>query len=350
MADKNSKYQYAWDILLFSGLAGFSLFFIGNYADIPSEKLSRVFDRKDVLLFFIIVFNGIGLSMTYMNRKIGELQNRFLKSRKQLILLFILSAILLFTLNYLLLVSAKWIIGAQYPFRLMWLGTKTLIAIWLVELVIVSQSQVNSFHRKTIELYKRTTELEESALRVQYKALQSQLNPHFLFNSLNTLISEIEYNPANAVRFTSNLSDVYRYILRFQDQQLISLKSELDFLDAYIYLHKVRLGNYLTIDCQIPESYLDAQIPPLTLQLLAENIIKHNMFYADKTITIYITVEPAHDYLVVRNELRPKMDVPASGKGLHNLAMRYRLLCDKDIVIEKNKSFFTVKVPLLNHE
>lgn len=350
MAGKDSKYQYLLEFLLFSGLACFSLFFIGNYADIPSEKLSRVLDRKDVLLFFIIVFNGIGLSMTYMGRKIGKLQNRFLQNRKQLILLFILSAILLFALNYLLLVSAKWIIGAQHPFRLVWIGAKTLIAIWLVELVVVSQLQVNSFHRKTIELYKRTSELEESALRVQYKALQSQLNPHFLFNSLNTLISEIEYNPSNAVRFTSYLSDVYRYILRFQDQQLISLKSELDFLHAYIYLHKVRLGDYLTIDCQIPESCLDGQIPPLTLQLLAENIIKHNVFYADKPITIYITVGPGQEYLIVRNELRPKMDVPASGKGLQNLAMRYRLLCDKDIVIEKNESFFTVKVPLLNHE
>lgn len=273
-----------------------------------------------------------------------------MQNRKQLILLFILSAILLFTLNYLLLVSAKWIIGAQHPFRLVWIGAKTLIAIWLVELVVVSQLQVNSFHRKTIELYKRTSELEESALRVQYKALQSQLNPHFLFNSLNTLISEIEYNPPKAVRFTSYLSDVYRYILRFQDHQLISLKSELDFLYAYIYLHKVRLGDYLTIDCQISESCLNDQIPPLTLQLLAENIIKHNVFYADKPITIYITVGPEQEYLIVRNELRPKMDVPASGKGLQNLAMRYRLLCDKDIVIEKNESFFTVKVPLLNHE
>lgn len=77
MAGKDSKYQYLLEFLLLSGLACFSLFFIGNYADIPSEKLSRVLDRKDVLLFFIIIFNGIGLSMTYMGRKIGKLQNRF---------------------------------------------------------------------------------------------------------------------------------------------------------------------------------------------------------------------------------------------------------------------------------
>lgn len=350
MAGKDSKYQYLLEFLLFSGLACFSLFFLGNYADIPSEKLSKVLDRKDILLFFIIVFNGIGLIMTCMGRKIGKLQNRFLHNRKQLILLFILSAILLFALNYLLLVSAKWIIGVQHPFRLAWIGAKTLIAIWLVELVVVSQLQVNSFHRKTIELYKRTSELEESALRVQYKALQSQLNPHFLFNSLNTLISEIEYNPSNAVRFTSYLSDVYRYILRFQDQQLVSLKSELEFLHAYIYLHKVRLGDYLAVDCQIPARCMDNQIPPLTLQLLAENIIKHNVFYADKPITIHLSVEAGGEYLSVRNELRPKADVPASGKGLQNLSMRYRLLCGKDIMVEKSESYFTVKVPLLNYE
>lgn len=350
MIGKDSKYRYLLEFLLFSGLACFSLFFIVNYADIPSEKLSRVINRKDMPVFFVIIFNGVGLIMTYLGRKIEKLQNRFLKNRKQLNLLFVLSAILLFALNYLLLVSAKCIIGAQHPFRLVWLGSRTLIAIWLVELVIVGQLQVNSFYHKTIELYKRTSELEKSALRAQYKALQSQLNPHFLFNNLNALISEIEYNPANAVQFTNNLSNVYRYILHFQDQQLVSLRSELDFLCAYIYLYKVRLGDCLVIDCQIPKSYLDAQIPPLTLQLLAENIIKHNVFYADKPMTIYITVDQKQDYLHVRNNLLPKMDVPSSGKGLQNLSMRYRLLCDKDIIIEKNEFFFTVKVPLLNHE
>lgn len=347
MAGKESKYQYLLAFFLFSGLACFSLFFLGNYADIPSDKTPYLLDRKELLLSFIVVFNGIGFMMTYAGKKIGKMHDRFVYNRGEMVLLFVVAAVILLVLNYVLLVAAKWIIGMPHPFRLAWIGGKTLVAIWMVELVVVSQLQVIFFHRKTIELYERASKLEESALHIQYKALQNQLNPHFLFNCLNTLISEIEYSPSDAVRFTRHLSDVYRYILSYQEQQLVSLKSELDFLHAYIYLYKVRLGNYLAVDCRIPEKYLSDQIPPLTLQLLAENVIKHNVFYAGSPVSIHLLVDADGAYLVIRNERHPKPDVPVSGKGLQNLSVRYRMLCSKDIEVEQNESFFTVKVPLL---
>lgn len=347
MAGKESKYQYLLAFLLFSGLACFSLFFLGNYTDIPSDKTPHLLNRKAILLSFIAVFNGIGFLMTYAGKKIGKMHDRFVYNRGRMVLLFALSAVILLTMNYVLLVAAKWLIGMPHPFRLAWIGGKTLVAIWMVELVVVSQLQVIFFHRKTIELYEHASKLEESALHIQYKALQNQLNPHFLFNCLNTLIAEIEYSPSDAVRFTRHLSDVYRYILSYQDQQLVSLRSELDFLHAYIYLYKVRLGNNLAVDCQIPEKDFSARIPPLTLQLLAENVIKHNVFCAGSPVSIHLSVEPTGAYLTVWNERHPKPGVPVSGKGLQNLSVRYRMLCGKDIAVEQTESRFTVKVPLL---
>ena len=145
-------------------------------------------------------------------------------------------AALLFLLNYALLVFVKMMIEVPTPFRVKSEGWVLLIVIWLVELVIVSLVLVNQSFRQTLKLYRETAILQESTTKAQYVALQNQLNPHFLFNSLNVLISEIEYNPQSAIEFTRNLSDVYRYILQCQDQRLALLGDELDFLDSYIVL------------------------------------------------------------------------------------------------------------------
>lgn len=188
-------------------------------------------------------------------------------------------------------------------------------------------------------------------MQARYMALQSQLNPHFLFNSLNTLIAEIEYNPQGAVGFTRNLSDVYRYILTCQDKRLVSLHDEMGFVDTYVQLHRVRLGDCLTVDWQVADAIREeAQLPPLTLQLLVENIVKHNVISPSRPMTV--TVEALMDgegsaWLRVSNPVHPKLGAVSGGHGLKNLAQRYRLLCGKEIVVEKQENCFDVKVPLL---
>ena len=150
----------------------------------------------------------------------------------------------------------------------------------------------------------------------RYTALQNQLNPHFLFNSLNTLISEIRYNPANAELFTQHLSDVYRYILQCQNQRLTTLREELDFLNSYIFLHRVRLGDCIHIDNRIPKTCMEAQLPPLTIQLLAENVIKHNVIHTGKPMTIELLYMEKERELIVRNRIQTKKTVLISGMGL----------------------------------
>lgn len=187
-----------------------------------------------------------------------------------------------------------------------------------------------------------------SSLKAQYQALQSQLNPHFLFNSLNALIAEIEYSPEKAIEFTRYLSDVYRYILQSQERQMVPLREELEFLHSFIFLHKVRLGECITVENRIKPSLLDSCIPPLTLQLLVENIIKHNIISLSKPMNILLDTEDSPLRLVVKNQIRSKQGIVPSGKGLMNLAKRYRLLCNQEIQITKDSTCFIVKVPLLD--
>lgn len=344
MKSTGSKYNRLFNVLLFSGLGCFSYLFLVLYADIP-EGHQHVLISPEAVLAVVVMFNVLGECIMHINNRVRNAYPAFLRERKKIVLYSVLIALLLLALNYLLLASVKWAINLPDPFGIKWSGVRMLLTIWLVELIIVSQIMVNNFYRHLILLYKRTSELEESSVKAQYQALQNQLNPHFLFNSLNTLISEIEYNPENAALFTRHLSDVYRYILQCQEQPLVTLGSELEFLHSYIFLHQVRLGNCIQIDNRIDPACFNRRVPPLTLQLLAENVIKHNAISQSKPMTVELTLEG--EWLVVRNIIKPKKGVVPSGKGLKNLTSRYRLLCDRDIVVENDDQCFTVKVPLL---
>lgn len=343
----SNKYNRLFNTLLFSGLGCFSYLFLVTYADIPASN-QHILTTPKAVLSVIVVFNILGMSIMYINTRIHNAYPTFLKDRKKLILYSVAIALLLFALNYLLLTSIKWITNLPDPFKVYWSGLRKLLSIWLVELILVSQIMINSFYRQLIILLKRNSELEESSAQAQYQALQNQLNPHFLFNSLNTLISEIEYNPKNAALFTRHLSDVYRYILQCEDQQLVTLESEIDFLNSYIFLHQVRLGNCIHIHNNIDPACYNLKVPPLTLQMLTENVIKHNVISATKPMTIELKLSAKSSWFEMKNEIRSKKDVIPSGKGLKNLSARYKLLCDKDIVIENDAHYFTVKAPLLN--
>ena len=246
----------------------------------------------------------------------------------------ITAAIILFISNYLLLISTKLLIDSPHPFILKDKGLYVMLAVWFVELIIVGQFMLNRFYVDLVKLYKRAEELEEKTAQARYMALQNQLNPHFLFNSLNTLISEIEYNPMNAIEFTRNLADTYRYILYCQDKHTIPLKEELDFLNTYILLQKVRLGDCLAIDNRIDDKYWDVPIPPLTLQLLIENVIKHNVISISKPMKVCLTTEMLNNeiWLSVSNPIKLKQGVISSGKGLMNLSQRYKLLCNRELI------------------
>lgn len=329
--------------LLFSGLGAFSYFLLVNYTNLTPHISDALYSRG-AFIFFILAFNVLGYATLRLSSWIHTQYAVNIGSRWKIPVIYLAVTLLFLLLNYGLLVSAKILAGTVNPFFIQSNGWRLVIVVWLVELVILGLLLTNRFTQNTLRLQKKAAILQAMNDTARYTALQNQLNPHFLFNSLNTLIAEIEYNPENAVHFTKHLSSVYRYVLQSQDKTLVTLAEELEFMRSYLFLHEVRLGKCLICQNNVPANYMDALLPPLTLQLLAENVIKHNSITQSKPMTISIGI--ANGYLIVSNPVHPKKSAVSSGVGLQNLAKRSKLMFGKDIVVESETNCFTVKVPL----
>ncbi len=190
--------------------------------------------------------------------------------------------------------------------------------------------------------------LKRESLSSQLNALRSQVNPHFLFNNLNTLCSLIPENPVHAVDFVQQLSKVYRHILEVKDEKSILLKDELDLLNAYTFLLKTRFDKNLDVTIDIPTEKLQKRIVPLSLQILMENAIKHNIVSADKPL--HIDISTLNGSLVVSNNLQMKNQVnECTGIGLDNIRNRYKLISEKPVKVTSNDNNFTVSIPLIDN-
>ncbi|NLX71686.1 MAG: histidine kinase [Bacteroidales bacterium] len=192
-------------------------------------------------------------------------------------------------------------------------------------------------------------QLKQAKLQADYKVLQSQLNPHFLFNSFSVLISEIQYNPNAAIEFVQKMAEVYRYVLQQRETTTTSLKHELSFISDYMFLHKTRMGETLEMVIDIASEQLKLELPPLTLQVLVENAIKHNRATDKNPLQINISSSD-NAYVTVTNNLNPKSTSYSTGIGLENIIMRYKLLTDKKVIISDSDNNFTVSLPLIEHQ
>lgn len=188
--------------------------------------------------------------------------------------------------------------------------------------------------------------LKRAAISSQFEALKAQLDPHFLFNNLNTLVTIIEEDPRLAVRFVEKLAVVYRYVLQHRGLDTVPLRAELDFSEAYLFLARLRFGDNLRVRFNLNGAADEARIPPLTLQILLENALKHNVVSAEKPLDIVL--EEVDDRLVVRNKFQPKSSrEPSTGLGLQNIADRYRHLGAAAPEVAQTGVEFVVKLPLL---
>jgi len=199
----------------------------------------------------------------------------------------------------------------------------------------------------------RITEMEKNKLEKitaeqRLNTLKNQVNPHFLFNSLNTVITMIPDEPNLAINFVQKLSKTYRNILEVRDEKLIPLRQELKALDAYIYLLKTRFQGKIQIHNSIHKKHFDDFILPLSLQILIENAVKHNITSKNNPLKVELAVE--NDLIVIKNNLQKKTQEYNSTKmGLANIRSRYKLLVNKDIYVEESEDFFIVKLPLINN-
>ncbi|MBL0357789.1 MAG: histidine kinase [Chitinophagaceae bacterium] len=191
--------------------------------------------------------------------------------------------------------------------------------------------------------------LQGEKIKFEFEVLRNQVNPHFLFNSFNTLISTIEDNPKNAVEYVEQLSDFFRNIVNYRDRDTISLTEEISLLQNYLYLQQKRYGNHLQLDIHIAGQDQECIfLPPLTLQLLTENAIKHNV--VSKEAALLIQIDTQDGYVIVQNNVNKKINKEkGTGMGLQNIVSRYALLSDKPVLIKPTHENFMVSLPILKH-
>ncbi|MCM1554802.1 MAG: histidine kinase [Bacteroides sp.] len=343
------------NVVLFSALAEFAYICLIFFTDILKRNLDGDVFSLGVFVLNLVAFNALCFFLLQFNVKANNRYPFRYYGSSGMVLFFVMIGVLFYAYNYLLYAGAvagggKDGLSPFVPTEPIWV---TLALITLVELVVMCLITLNHAARYTIRLYKESEELRQVQVRSEIQALQTQLNPHFLFNSLNTLVSEIDYDPAAAKQFTIDLAGVYRYILQKQNKPLVAVFEELDFLQAYINLNRVRVGESLHYECVYPDrSNLDFlqenYLPSLSLQLLVENALKHNVISGLKPLYIRVSFTENLSHLVVSNNINPKKNVHSLGTGLENLAKRYRLLSGQEIEVERSENQFTVKLPMLD--
>jgi two-component system LytT family sensor kinase len=236
------------------------------------------------------------------------------------------------------------------PFIPFELDSLFLAATWALYIILPAGVNLGFFTFYFINRWKDTLvkaeRLEKEKSQVQFDNLKNQLNPHFLFNALTSLNSLIFENQKLASEFVQQLSKVYRYVLQNKEKNFVLLSTELDFITHYVQLLETRFQGALNIHFQISGGSKERAIVPVTLQILIENAIKHNVVDREKKLTIDIMT--VGDYLVVSNNLQVRRTVESSNRqGLDNLKSLYKFLTDKPVLVERTEDRFYVKVPLI---
>ena len=191
--------------------------------------------------------------------------------------------------------------------------------------------------------------LEKENVKAKYEALKNQVNPHFLFNSLNTLANMVmDEENDKAVEFIQKLSKVYRYILQSRDQEISDFRTEMKIVEEYTYLLKNRFEEGVEFHYDVPNDYNHLVLPPLTLQMLIENTVKHNVISSSQPLKVWVQIED--DRLVIKNTLNLKRvdERESTGMGIENIKNRYQLLTDEEVIIKSGKDFFEVRLPLIS--
>ena len=275
---------------------------------------------------------------------INEEKNLFLKKlTKELLfscLIGIVQVLSLLGLGYLILpVSSfefemfKWntlAVGSLQPF----------ILNFLYRLFFLIQQY--TFLKKEVHSFKKLSKV------TQKKTLQDLVSPHFLFNSLNTAASITSENADEAVEFVKKLSDLYEFILKNNENQLIELREELEIVEKYGFLIQTRFGDFFCINIKIPKMYLNALIPPLTLQNLVENAVKHNSVTRKKPLTLTIEIEEG--YIIVENNINPKKTYrnESTKLGLSYIKSQFQQFSPNEIRVVQNHNRFRVEIPVIH--
>lgn len=302
----------------------------GNAANIPPLQYFKV-----VLLFNII---------TELNVLLDNVSEHYFpipsKIKVRVLLHFLLSLLIGFFALLYFERQIKYIEVLQEPIT--WLMFAFgLIFVFIMVVISISLRIVTKWAASQREV----EALRQLQMKNDYNALQDQLNPHFLFNNLSVLKSMIQYDPEAAIAFTQNFTDTYRYVLQCRDRTTVSLGEELEFIRSYLELHQERLGEGLKVEYKVDPLLKSRRIPPLSLQLLVENAIKHNVVSSDRPLTLRIFT--SGESISVENNVQAKESSYSSEKGLNNLIARYEFLTERNVRVTDTEEVFMVELPLL---
>lgn len=206
------------------------------------------------------------------------------------------------------------------------------------------------FYKKWMRTQLEAQQLKVDNLHAQLHTLQSQTNPHFLFNVLNTLTSVIAEDQDIAVEFVQHMANFYRYILQRQDEHIVSLDEEIKFVDHYIFLQKKRFGDNLLIHIDLNDEVRQKFIPTFVLLIILENSVKHNIVSSEKPLKISIYSEDENSICVENNLQKRLSTAPSTGYGLNNIKHRYKILSERNIEIEQSDKSYKVIIPLLEEK
>jgi sensor histidine kinase YesM len=321
-----------------------------------SALLGDNFSIKSVLITFslsCLYSFGLGFGNGFLNnlldRKWDWLEQTNLRVYYGILATVLYTVPVVLGINYIIFVILqKMSLDQFFSERMVWIHLFYII----LSLGVSSFMQARSFMVK----WKQASKTEVTQQRIiagtanaKFETLKNQIDPHFLFNSLNVLSSLIEENPDNAQRFTTSLSKIYRYVLEQKDKELVSVAEELSFAKTYMNLLKMRFENSLFYE--LPETTInqEAKVVPLSLQLLLENTVKHNVVSEQKPLHIRIFIDG--DYLAVQNDYQKKEVLQGrQGVGLQNIVDRYGIITKRKVLIEQNEQTFTVKIPILTKQ
>jgi len=223
--------------------------------------------------------------------------------------------------------------------------TTLIIGALLVTFMISSIYASVAFFVQWKENLLRSQALEKANLEAQYDTLRNQVNPLFLFNSLNTLLMLVNDNPV-ASRYVESISEIMRYMLQSSDKVAVLLREELKIARDFVFIQKSRFGEKLLVEFDVPEKYFHYAIPPLALQMLLENAIKHNVVSKEDPLKVKVYTQD-NLFIVIENTVKPKIDKdPSTGVGLGNIRNRYIHLTGRDIIVKEENSRFRVMLPL----
>lgn len=335
-------------ILFWVSLATTLIFFFLSTEEKNLENFSLTLFISAMYSF--LIGTGNGLINNFLNKKVPWSEATTKRAILSIVSILIANFILVYFCNYINFVVIQKATTTEAFFS----GKYNFINWFMVNVALLISAFLHA--KSFMEELKKSSKKEvveqkliAKSANAQFESLKNQLDPHFLFNSLNVLSSLIDENPSQAQKFTASMSKIYRYVLEQKDKELVTIEDEIEFAKTYCGLLKTRFEDSVNFIFDVKEDDLRRFVVPLSLQLLLENCIKHNLATSSKPLLIRIFTEG--DTLCIENNLQIREQIKESaGIGLANIVQRYSLLTKKNVFIEKSEDYFKVKLPILSEK